>query len=356
MRHNDRVALRSLLPDRVRSWARTRLRRHAGSLPGAAARAIGGAGASVVEEIFDEAGYLEANPDVAAAVTRGDWSSGRAHFEQFGHAENRPMGNHADSGFDAAKARKLQRISPLLKRDLPHIETPLFFDFLTDDLRAQFAIVDDGPVSSNDYDADALQLFSRHANGLVLDMGAGHRRVYLENVVNFEIAPFRSTDVRGVAESLPFVDGAFDAVISIAVLEHVRDPFRAAAEMVRVLKPGGELICCVPFLQPLHGYPHHYYNMTHQGLRNLFEGPLAVDRITVPDSTSPIWSLTWILRNWADGLSDSARDEFLSLRVADLLGPPLSYMERPWVRQLSSDKNLELASACVLHGRKPDNH
>jgi hypothetical protein len=26
----------------------------------------------------------------------------------------------------------------------------------------------------------------------------------------------------------------------------------------------------VPFLQPLHGYPHHYYNMTGEGLRNLF--------------------------------------------------------------------------------------
>ncbi|MCU7374984.1 methyltransferase domain-containing protein [Paucibacter sp. O1-1] len=118
---------------------------------------------------------------------------------------------------------------------------------------------------------------------------------------------YDTTDVRGVGECLPFVDGAFDAVISIAVLEHVRDPFRCAAELVRVLKPGGELICCVPFLQPYHGYPHHYYNMTHQGLRALFERDLTVDSVEVIDSTGPVWALTWILQSWAQGLEGKAR-------------------------------------------------
>lgn len=38
---------------------------------------------------FDEGFYLRTNPDVAAAVERGDWSSGRAHWEEFGQAEGR---------------------------------------------------------------------------------------------------------------------------------------------------------------------------------------------------------------------------------------------------------------------------
>jgi SAM-dependent methyltransferase len=39
--------------------------------------------------------------------------------------------------------------------------------------------------------------------------------------------------------ALPFPDGAFDLVYSVAALEHVPDPARAAAEMRRVLSPGG---------------------------------------------------------------------------------------------------------------------
>ncbi|MCG4256298.1 hypothetical protein K6W27_03260 [Acetobacter senegalensis] len=38
---------------------------------------------------FDEASYLTANPDVAAAVARGDFSSGRQHFLQRGYQEER---------------------------------------------------------------------------------------------------------------------------------------------------------------------------------------------------------------------------------------------------------------------------
>jgi SAM-dependent methyltransferase len=279
--------------------------------------------------------------------------SARYHFDRFGHRENRRVLTPRTDAFQRAKAAKLAKVAPLLRAELPRQQTERFYDFLTDSLRAQFGIDDGGAESSNDYDPDALALFERHAGGLVLDVGAGRRATYFEHVVNLEIAPFDSTDVRSVAEELPFVDDSFDAVISIAVLEHVRDPFRAADEIVRVLKPGGELICCVPFLQPLHGYPHHYYNMTHEGLRNLFERSVVIDRITTPDSTLPIWSVAWILRSWADGLSEATRREFLALRVKDLIGEPNTYLNRGWVRELTPEKNLELASACVLFARKP---
>ena len=303
---------------------------------------------------FDESGYLAANPDVARAVAAGAMPSALVHFQRFGAREGRRLRLPRTRAFLDAKARKLARIEPLLRPGEACVRTAGFFDCLTDDLRRQFQIVEGGAESSNEYDGEAMALFDRHADGLVLDVGAGRRSTYFDNVVNFEIAPFDSTDVRGVAERLPFADASFDAAVSIAVLEHVRDPFAAAAEIVRVLKPGGELLCCVPFLQPLHGFPHHYYNMTHTGLRNLFEPAIDVERVTTPDSTLPIFSLTWILRSWADGLAAPARQEFLSLKVGDLLGAPVSYLGRSWVRGLSEAKNLELASACVLHGRKRD--
>ncbi len=299
---------------------------------------------------FNEEQYLRSNPDVAAAVASGVLSSGWEHFKRYGLNEGRRLRN-ADSVSDLRR-RKMARIRPILNLELRHSFREGKYDFLNEELRARAGIVDTQAVSGHGYDSFVEALIERHADGLVLDCGAGNRPIYYLNVLNYEIVDYESTDVLGIAELLPFKDASFDAVISIAVLEHVKDPFRSASEITRVLKPGGELICCVPFLQPEHGYPHHYYNMAPQGLRALFEDKLQIDDHKVIDSVLPIWSLTWILGSWASGLQGATRDEFLSLRVNDLLGAPREYLDRAWVRELSVSKNMELASATVLFAHK----
>lgn len=52
--------------------------------------------------------------------------------------------------------------------------------------------------------------------------------------------------VRGVAEALPFEDDAFDLVTCQTVLMHLPDPDAALAEMVRVTRPGGLVLCAEP--------------------------------------------------------------------------------------------------------------
>jgi hypothetical protein len=125
-----------------------------------------------------------------------------------------------------------------------------------------------------------------------------------------------------------------------------------ASELLRVLKPGGEIICCVPFLQPLHGYPHHYYNMSGQGLKNLFEDHVDIIDHYVPAPTAPIWALTWFLNSWCAGLEGTTRTEFLQMKIADLVHLPEKYLQDKFVTELSVAKNFELASATVLRARK----
>ncbi len=252
-----------------------------------------------------------------------------------------------------AKQAKLEKISKIIRQDLPYIKSDHHFNFLTGELQKKYNIIDTENVSSNDYDPIALSIIEKCADGLVLDCGCGKRSHYYKNVVNFEIVAYETTDVLGVGEELPFKDNSFDAVFSLAVLEHVKDPFKCAAEIARVMKPGAELYCVVPFLQPLHGYPHHYYNMSTQGLKNLFEEHLHIDKQEIIASGLPIWTLSWFLGSWINGLEGKTREEFLNMRVIDLIGNPIDYLGRNFVTELSFEKNVELACTTALFAKKP---
>lgn len=170
-------------------------------------------------EHFMEEGYLAAKPDVAAAVQKGSLKSGWQHFVAHGRGEGRLQRD--SSSIVDAKARKKEKVRPLLRTDIEHRVTAVGFDSLTEDLRTQFHIFDTDAVSSNGYDDYATQLVEKHHGGLVLDCGAGRRDVYYDNVVNFEIVAYDTTDVRG-GEVLPFANCSSDAVLSLAVLEHTR--------------------------------------------------------------------------------------------------------------------------------------
>ncbi len=302
---------------------------------------------------FDETAYLRANPDVAQAVRDGHVASGRQHFDLYGQQDTPRRMMRMTERIHEAKRRKLRRILPLLRPDAPAVEHDDHVDCLPAATKSRWNISDTEAVSAHPYGDDIMQLVGRHENGLVLDAGAGKRPVYFDNVVNYEIVAYDTTDVVGVGEELPFADGSFDAVVSTAVLEHVKDPFRCAREIARVLKPGGELYCVVPLLAPLHGYPHHYYNMTDQGIRNLFADLLEVERVEVSRHLLPIWALTWICSRWAEGLSNAAKDEFLGMRIADFIGSPMPHLDQRYVTGLPAAVNSELAAGHALFARKP---
>ena len=120
----------------------------------------------------------------------------------------------------------------------------------------------------------------------------------------------------------------------------------------RVLKPNGKLYCVAAFLQPVHAFPDHYFNMTKGGMRLLFEEHLSIDDQTIIKSGLPIFSLTWILQRWIHALPQDSRDNFMSKKVSDLLASPIDYLEENFVKELPEEMNEELASTTALFATK----
>ncbi|MFK7957300.1 MAG: methyltransferase domain-containing protein [Lysobacterales bacterium] len=173
------------------------------------------------------------------------------------------------------------------------------------------------------------------------------------NLIQCEVVEYPNVDVLAVNQTLPFRDACFDAVLSLDVLEHVDQPFDCAAEILRVLKPGGRLYCNVPFLQREHGYPHHYFGMTRMGLLRLFGDQINVDQHRVPASGHPIWALWMMLQTYRDGLPQELRTDFHQLRVADILDKnPAEWMKEPIFQALSEEARWKIATTTSLIATK----
>src|SRR5262249_35442045 len=118
---------------------------------------------------------------------------------------------------------------------------------------------------------------ANHISGRVLDVGCGlkpYAELFATDAyVGIELRPTREgiVDVLASALHLPFLDGAFDAVVSNQVLEHVPEPSQMLSEAFRVLRPGGYLLLTTPQTWGLHHVPHDYYRYTPFGLRYLAE-------------------------------------------------------------------------------------
>src|SRR5438445_219857 len=70
------------------------------------------------------------------------------------------------------------------------------------------------------------------------------------------------------AQAVGFATGSVGTIIAAESLEHVADPYRAVAEMHRVVRPGGMVIIAAPFIFPIHHEPD-FTRFTPEGLSRL---------------------------------------------------------------------------------------
>jgi SAM-dependent methyltransferase len=236
------------------------------------------------------------------------------------------------------------------------VSTPV--NCLTDFHKESLSIDETINISNHRYDGIAIKMIDEAAarGGMVLDCGAGLRHESHANVIACDVVDYPSSDVICPNEELPFKDNVFDVVLSLNVLEHVADPAASAREIMRVLKPSGKVYAVVPFLQPEHAYPNHFYNMTRAGLRRMFEGKTAASSWSgeiasqwVSDAGHPVAALHWFLRSYAAGLPKARRKKFLSLSVKDILAhTPEEWLGEGIARDLSEEARWELACTTSL--------
>ncbi|MBC2732970.1 MAG: class I SAM-dependent methyltransferase [Desulfobacteraceae bacterium] len=79
--------------------------------------------------------------------------------------------------------------------------------------------------------------------------------------------------VLGDAEKLPFKDGCFDGVMAKGVMHHLSDMASAAAEIARIIKPGGVAVLVDPNLSPLRALKYilknrdNHFSSLHRSIR-----------------------------------------------------------------------------------------
>lgn len=165
-------------------------------------------------------------------------------------------------------------------------------------------------------------------NPVVLDFGCGdcRHRQFLEGLgceyvgvdIDSDEASFLADGV-----SLPFSDETFDAVFSLAVLEHVDYPRVVAQELKRVAKPGAPLVGTVAFMEEFHG--DSKFHMTHYGVANLLTGAgFNIQQVSPYHARRDLPGIDW------EGPIPQSRFLFygLPLRLRFFLAAPLYWLHR----------------------------
>lgn len=205
-------------------------------------------------------------------------------------------------------------------------------------------------------------LLSSRKPAKVLVIGSGGQRSLLDTqlgagddtqVICSDIDTDADVDLFCDGHDLPFINDSFDAVVTTVVLEHVLYPERVAAEIHRVLKPGGLLYSEMPFMQQVHEGAYDFTRYSLSGHRRLFNGFSEVESGMV---AGPATTLVWSIENFVLA--------FVSRPASRLVMKALVRLAFAWIKHI--DRFLEKrpeamdGASCTyflgakINGRIPD--
>jgi SAM-dependent methyltransferase len=163
-------------------------------------------------------------------------------------------------------------------------------------------------------------------------------------IISTDIYRSDLTDIVADGHRLPLADGSVHAVWIQAVLEHVLEPHVVAAEIHRVLVPGGVVYAETPFMQQVHEGAYDFSRFTLSGHRWLFRD---FEEIGSGIVRGPGTVMLWSIRYFVGAL-------FGSWKVGTLASLPFF-----WLRYLDAFAKPKFAadgpSGVFFLGRRSDN-
>jgi len=164
--------------------------------------------------------------------------------------------------------------------------------------------------------------------------------------VETDVALGPRTQIVCDAHDLPFADGAFDAVVCQAVLEHVLDPVRVVGEIHRVLAPGGLVYSEIPFMQQVHGGAYDVTRFSLIGHRRLYR---LFDEVISGVQGGPGMALSWSLWYFLRSFARSRKGRAIAFLASRLAFSWLKYFD-PWLGR--SPAAVDAASGTFFLGRR----
>jgi SAM-dependent methyltransferase len=164
----------------------------------------------------------------------------------------------------------------------------------------------------------------------VLDVGCGDRpyAALFPGAVGFDVPGNPHADLHGSLEAIPVVDGSFDLVLCLQVLEHVPDPAAAVRELHRVVRPGGRVLLSTHGVYPLHPNPDDLWRWTDQGLERLFRTSAEWSSVTVRPGAGTAATLAMLVAHGLDLLGKRARARAATAPLVALLNAAGEALDR----------------------------
>lgn len=128
---------------------------------------------------------------------------------------------------------------------------------------------------------------------IIVNLGSGYTDLR-EDFINIDLIPYQPVNLVCDISDLPLKDESVDQILNIAVLEHVPNPQKVIAEIHRVLKPGGKLLCEIPFMQGFHASPYDFQRYTYEGMKVQFKD---FKNVKI-HSISPTGGMLWQFQEW----------------------------------------------------------